>query len=142
MIKAMKQALAALENSIDTVRNEYENDWRHGLPTRKAQLDAIKEMVDQHDSAIKSLRWAIAEAEQEPVAWMHPDGRLWTFGKGFDKSTFTIPLYTTPPQRQPLTDEELAKVLGFGEHTTASTRITLTNIARAIEAAHGIEIII
>lgn len=48
----------------------------------------------------------------KPVAWMHPDGRLWTFGKGFDKSTFTIPLYTHPPQRTwerpwvSLTDEE------------------------------------
>ena len=42
-----------------------------------------------------------AQPEQEPVAWMHPDGRIWTFGRGFDKSTFTVPLYTSPPaQRQ------------------------------------------
>jgi hypothetical protein len=37
--------------------------------------------------------------QQEPVAWMHPDGRVWTFGCGFDKSTFTIPL--SPPAAQP-----------------------------------------
>lgn len=48
--------------------------------------------------------------QQEPVAWMHPDGRIWTFGRGFDKSTFTIPLYTTPPASKQwvgLTDEEM-----------------------------------
>ena len=55
---------------------------------------------------------ALAEqpAQQEPVAWMHPDGRVWTFGRGLDKSTFTIPLYTSPPASKPwvgLTDEEM-----------------------------------
>ena len=39
-------------------------------------------------------------AQQEPVAWMHPDGRIWTFGRGFDKSTFTVPLYTSPPAQR------------------------------------------
>lgn len=79
-----------------------------------------------------------AQPEQEPVAWMHPDGRIWTFGRGFDKSTFTIPLYTTPPQRKPLTDEDIVKItsdpclyIRGGDY-----RI---DIARAIEAAHGIK---
>lgn len=34
-----------------------------------------------------------------------------------------------------LTDEDLNKVLGFGEFTTESTKVTLTHVARAIEAA-------
>lgn len=33
-----------------------------------------------------------------------------------------------------LTDERIAEVLGFGEHTTESTKTTLTAIARAIES--------
>ena len=51
-------------------------------------------------------------AQQEPVAWMHPDGRIWTFGRGFDKATFTVPLYTRPQAREPLTDEQIT-VLNF-----------------------------
>ena len=42
-------------------------------------------------------------------------------------------------QRKPLTDEQIAEALGFGEHTTATTRAILTHAARAIEAAHGIK---
>jgi hypothetical protein len=33
-----------------------------------------------------------------------------------------------------LTDERIAKTLGFSEYTTESTKATLTSIARAIEA--------
>ena len=47
--------------------------------------------------------------QQEPVAWMHPDGRIWTFGRGLDKSTFTVPLYTSPPAQRTwvgLTDDD------------------------------------
>ncbi len=40
--------------------------------------------------------------------------------------------------REPLTDEQIAKVLGFGEYTVESTKATLTAVTRAIEQAHGI----
>jgi hypothetical protein len=33
-----------------------------------------------------------------------------------------------------LTDERIAKTLGFSEYTTESTKATLTSIARAVEA--------
>ena len=42
-----------------------------------------------------------------------------------------VPLYTTPPQRQPLTDEQI-------EDIAAKTMFPI-NFARAIEAAHGIK---
>ena len=63
-------------------------------PYKQGYTDAMNWKVQNHLEHLPT-----AKPEQEPVAWMHPDGRLWTFGKGFDKSTFTIPLYTTPPQR-------------------------------------------
>lgn len=78
------------------------------------------------------------ESEQEPVAWMHPDGRIWTFGRGFDKSTFTIPLYTTPPQRKPLTDEQIKvgwRTLPIQAPMSWSAYLAG---ARMAEAAHGI----
>ena len=42
----------------------------------------------------------VLRSAYEPVAWMHPDGRIWTFGRGFDKATFTVPLYTAPPTQE------------------------------------------
>ena len=83
------------------------------------------------------------EPEQEPVAWMHPDGRIWTFGRGLDKSTFTIPLYTTTPHRKPLTDEQ--KLMCWSratcdadvEHKTEHQ--CLMDYGAEIEAAHGIK---
>ena len=94
-------------------------------------------------AAITALREALAEqpAQQEPVAWMHPDGRVWTFGRGLDKSTFTIPLYAPPPaQRKPLTDEQIDK-LPWGPHEGNPVTFAegLRDFARAIEAAHGIK---
>ena len=72
IIETMKQALEALEESVDLVRHEYTTDWRHGMPTRKAQLDGIKRGVEAHEQAITSLRQAIAEAEkQEPMECQH-----------------------------------------------------------------------
>lgn len=81
-IEAMKQWLEALE---DLGMKHYENTG-----------------VVLYKDVFTDLCQAIADAEkQEPVAWMHPDGRIWTFGRGFDKSTFTIPLYTHPqPKRE------------------------------------------
>ena len=52
----LRQALEALEKSIDTVRNEYESDWRHGLPTREKQLAAMRELAERHEVTIFALR--------------------------------------------------------------------------------------
>jgi hypothetical protein len=43
----------------------------------------------------------VAEPEQEPVAWMDADGNV---SDNNDHNCFPIPLYTTPPQRKPLTN--------------------------------------
>jgi len=77
-IEAMKLALEALKYSTPIPQNKI-----------------------AHETAITALRTAIEAAEKrEPVAWMDPHGgvllRLFT---GLEKNTYTIPLYTTPPQR-------------------------------------------
>jgi hypothetical protein len=41
-------------------------------------------------------REALAQPEQEPVAWMDADGNV---SDNNDHKCFPIPLYTTPPQR-------------------------------------------
>ena len=89
--------------------------------------------------AITAIREALAQPEQKPVA------TLWKHGEtGFIRITMpdditdcdarwfkVSDLYTTPPHRKPLTDEEIGKVAGDS--------LDAWSCARAIEAAHGIK---
>ncbi len=59
----LEQLVVALEDSIDCVRHEYETYWGHGLPTRKAQIDSMKESLDRHEASITAGRAALANAE-------------------------------------------------------------------------------
>jgi len=120
--EALRLALEALEN-ID-----------RAMPFPVAKL------------AIKECKAAL-EAKDEPVAWMYPDDL-----KRFETSEAyaeaysiemvsptqgeTVPLYTTPPQRKPLTDEEIGAIAK--EHIAVGTR-SFQEFARRIEAAHGIK---
>lgn len=58
--ETLQAAIDALEESVDTVQNDYDSDWRHGMPTRKAQLDASLLALNQHRAAIDELRAALA----------------------------------------------------------------------------------
>jgi len=81
-----------------------------------------------------------AQPEQEPVAWMtitaygdeddiwyeNPEGKLiegWTYK----------PLYTTPPQRKPLTGEEIEFAWMKVMQSTPGTALPIHEFARAIE---------
>lgn len=93
-IEAMKQALNALEESVDLVQNAYDTDWRHGIPTRKAQLDYEKELLDAHKDAITNLRAAIEQMEKaEPVAVADCGVLNWVDGKQCSEELL---LYTHP----------------------------------------------
>ena len=85
------------------------------------------------DALQAALRAAPAEPV-EPVAWLTPGQDLHlNNGEGFRFSDWT-PLYLSPPQRQPLTDEEIDRIcasLGFAA-------ISPAEIVRAVERAHGI----
>ena len=120
-ITAMKQALEALEYA----------------QTGNRRPEVI-------GTAITALRTAIAAAEkQEPVAWMYQ----WKTGAYRTRHVSTArwpessewtewPLYTHPPQRKPLTDEEIALIVG--ECAASAHRHDDFSFARAIERAHGI----
>ena len=59
----LEAALDALMESRDTVWHEYESDWRHGLPTRKAQLDVMREIAENHDHVIAEIKARLAKTE-------------------------------------------------------------------------------
>ena len=98
-----------------------------------------------HDDLIQdrmdSLRTALEQQQAEPVAWTTmPEAEDWCFVSGGKDPTSKLegkwfPLYTTPPQRKPLTDDEIS--LLYMRHTGRPRR-TYWEFARAIEAAHGI----
>lgn len=84
--------------------------------------------------AIAVVEKALAQPEQEPVAWFSPSGNLYKtrFHAAANGEQVVTPLYTTPPQRKPLTDEEI-------DHIYTGVRAVHHEIdsyvfARAIEA--------
>ena len=84
----------------------------------------------------------------EPVAWITEWESQYSSGKILDYIAHTrggkveyTPLYTTPPQRKPLTDKEL-NLIGAQWHYNLlgkDDKAELFDFARAIEAAHGIK---
>jgi hypothetical protein len=145
--EALKLALEALEEA------HYKIEHKQDVVKREQAITAIKEALAQpeqepccyggiaHDCHAGegcriAERMKTAQTEQEPV------GEIVDAIEGAFKCSFTkmLPvgtkLYTTPPQRKPLTDEEI-------QHLLMPVRISgdgyYLRIARAIEAAHGIK---
>ena len=103
--------------------------------------------------AAKAIKEALAQPEQEPVAWGVFDDNLHDMFfakeeahemvrlKG-DGSTVK-PLYATPPQRKPLTDEEIWKFWWsrpeVPESEDDSMEEEFVAAVRAVLAAHGIK---
>ena len=121
----------------------------------KLALEALEQWntpLYKRGKAITAIREALAQPEQEPVAWRYrsvspfvgKDGTYkvsdgWTLIRKPEKRDAhsamcgmeAEPLYTTPPQRKPLTDEEIGRIAG--------DCLDAWSCARAIEAAHGIK---
>ena len=96
----------------------------HGLLVKLADVEtAIKE--------------ALAQPEQEPVAWAYVNSddecEQIEYCTESPMPEF-VPLYTSPPQRQPLTDDKL-DALALDDDGLPNSHF---EFARAIEAAHGI----
>lgn len=144
--EALKQALDALEFS-----KSYLNDLSDAYGTsKKAKPGSTAWHVLR---AITACREALAQKdEQEPLVWMwnlrsdpihkgyyekHPASY------GIDVSSqkyIWTPLYTAPPKRKPLTDEEIMQIgreLGVKCVLGGNPSIDF-DYARAIERAHGI----
>ena len=114
----------------------------------KLALEAFKEInYDQaYATEIAAIKQALAQPEQEPVAFYVykptlPRGHLGNVSDGhlpwvYDQDPSSgysarMLVYTTPPHRKPLTDEEIGRIAGDS--------LDAWSCARAIEAAHGIK---
>ena len=148
--EALNLALEALENIL-------KHDGGEGSKCYSAiRLFDAREVGYK---AITAIKEALAQPEQEPVAWcVYCDGQ-------FNLNIFrvkdvadvkkvrldleypnhkrkVVPLYTSPPQRKPLTDEHSGSCIDevnltsqYGHHHFGWHK----QFARAIEAAHNIK---
>ena len=110
-------------------------------------LAAMNHTTQQMKSnAITAIKEALAQPEQEPVAWVSTTelvvmrgnalggAKDWRINLGLVKQDGDVGLYTTPPQRKPLTDEEVNKLVDDEDWYNDPH-----GFVRAIEAAHGIK---
>jgi hypothetical protein len=121
----LRQAIEQAEQQEETVMAEYK------LQTYAAY---------KKDGEMKI--GVVPEPEQEPVAWrwkerINGDFNSWvvTFSEPPPYAIEKQPLYTAPPQRQPLTDEQIQKMRYMIDWTAGWSYI---DFCRAIESAHGI----
>lgn len=116
-------------------------------------IDAISDLKgyrDDIDEAIAALREALEAPEPEPVARCILDngdemGSVeWLVRPRSIRLDHGSLLYAAPPVapapvvREPLTDEQLAKIAVEDEFLLYCDQESFNEIARAIEAAHGI----
>ncbi len=76
---------------------------------------------------------ALAETVQEPVAWVNKERNTITWDKLYPDMNA---LYTAPPQRKALTEDEIALIVA--DCSASAHRHDDFSFARAIERAHGI----
>ncbi len=128
MIDAMKQAMEALDKSVSTCFDRYAYEQVMSRP---------EHFINQ---TIAALRLAIEQAErQEPVAWLYRDEwKTLKLSQITPPPTGSFPGYTAPPQRQPLTEEEMLEILVGIDAATKRLPPGMKAFARAIERAHGI----
>ena len=117
-----------------------------GLPMEQSSQQEPVAWEQFHEHMAGPFYKAPPQPEKEPVAWGVFEGNLHDmfFSPSEAQEMADLkgthaevrPLYTTPPQRKPLTDEDVERIVRearVGEHGIGYT------IARAIEAAHGIK---
>ena len=104
--EALKLALEALQFSLHVGFDE----------SSESQIKKGAKAGQKHRQAITAIKEALTSTQcekqpaQEPVAWMCNafDGKVCE-QSNHDECENPIPLYTTPPKRQPLTDDEINK---------------------------------
>ena len=83
--------------------------------------------------AITAIKEALAQPEQEPVAWTEKVGGI-GFKEPMPNANYKVTA-TIVPQRKPLTDEQIDGIASKFYPRSYG----LDEFARAIEAAHGIK---
>ena len=139
LIKAAEMALDALEtlwdilDDIDTASDmAKENDaWYRkrveALQKKRWDTTITTDGYKLKDGPVEALRQALAQPEQEPVAWVY-NGILHEFDPSEFATSEVTPLYTAPPKR------EWVGVTYDEVYEFVCTTDSYINFAKAIEA--------
>jgi hypothetical protein len=105
-----------------------------GFPeSSESQIKKGEKAYQQHRAAITAIKEALAQPEQEPVAWTEKVGGI-GFKEPMPNANYKVTA-TIAPQRKPLTDEQIDGIASKFYPRSYG----LDEFARAIEAAHGIK---
>ena len=113
--EAAQRALEAFEEIADEVFSPYDNKLGDAILALRAALA-------QQDESVEPV--ARYQKRGQEVLTFHP--ACW----GREDEPWK-PLYTAPPQRKPLTEEEIGRI--------GMKHVTLREVIRAVERAHGIK---
>ena len=127
--EALRLALEALEVNDLPLDEKTVSEWE--LKT-DAAITAIKAALEAKDEPV-----ALETVYETIIHWDEDGGKR----SRRELARRIVDLYITPPQRNPLTDEEIAAIVREASRGSAIRRdgSTSLRIARAIEAAHGIK---
>ena len=133
------EALKLAWDALEDIGDEWGFTSQRTVPKRKEALTAIKEALA--NEALEKMAENARELGLDYEPEQEPVGEIVDAIEGAFKCSFTkmLPvgtkLYATPPQRKPLTDEEINAM--FSEALKGNKLVAY--VARAIEAAHGIK---
>ena len=118
-----------------SVERDLLGKWHNGdlLPEEYMQLmKETKELLAQPETEQEPVAWIIeTEIEGKLSEWICTDKKHYMDASdGKDP----MPLYTAPPKREPLSDDEMRAIWKEG----IRGEIPFVEIGRAIEKAHGI----
>lgn len=152
--EAAQQALEALEKHGHAYFKHEEQYNKAIMALHFALCDSLEPVTTCHElskegdklslpfnhfpDAGKMVATGQESRQVEPVAWRFYDGKIWCYVNhisDLSASTKFEPLYTAPPKREPLTDEEIAVTAAACNSLESEF---LVDFARAIERAHGI----
>jgi hypothetical protein len=122
----------ALKMALEVMRNQGDVSVDEWIATEKAIKDALaNEALEKMAENARELGLDY-EPEQEPVAWAKFSAKGNIIDLLSEPDDDYTPLYTAPPQRKPLTEDE---ILLISAECAATHQHTDIHFAKAIEQA-------
>ena len=144
---------AVIEQALEALERPTYDDFLEWASALKNARDALRTALGQQYMTnaegelepVTVVQTGVGIGNPEPVAWMLKTGHGTQFKEKltdelkaltWNGKPMWVPLYDSPPQRKPLTEEEIKTYRHMIDWTAEWSYI---NFARAIEAAHGIK---
>jgi hypothetical protein len=143
--EAAQQALEALEKQVRMSDGWTSHAESQAITSLRTALAEPEQEPLGYWNAVEG--WVELPEAEQPVAWVYPEGlealqqgKPWTAygsnGNGPHRDGVErIPLYTHPPQRKPLTDDQ---AMAVWDNWCRDKKGGPFDLIRAIERAHGI----